>query len=332
MFTEERKFESVMKRIGGAMLIFVAAFNLLCGGAESLRHFFADILFPGVAIVYVITEILCSLAYCASFILPVLFFYLISNKKPVEPMDLELRLPDKYSIFKILSVLFIGISIILTMAYLNAVLLPTAAEANDAIFDMDLTSPYKIVLLFFSTAVVPAFVEELMFRGMIYSNLRPYGRGVAIVISAVLFGLMHQNAGQLLYATAAGVVLAVVYEMTRSFWCCVLLHFFNNFFSIIEQVLFQQYSVEKASLLCTIAEVSIFFIGVIFAALWIIVGRRESRVGRDEERTFFGKMETAQAVICKMNGKAILRGFWNPVMIVFILVAFGQMMLVYFLY
>lgn len=332
MFAEERKFESVMKRIGGAMLIFIAAFNVLGMGTEGIRYLFADLLFPKSAIVYAITDILCSLAYCASFLLPVLFFYLISKKNKAEPMNLELVLPEKHTVFKLLSVLFIGMSVILTMAYLNSILLPSAAQTNNVLFDKDLTSPYKIVLLFFSTAVVPAFVEEFMFRGMVYSNLRPYGRGVAILISALLFGLMHQNAGQLLYATAAGVVLAVVYEMTGSFWCCVLLHFFNNFFAIIEQVWFAQYPVEKASLLCSIAEVSIFFLGLVFAVLWLVVGRKTECENCTEDRAFFGKFEQSNKSTGKISTQGVLRGFFNPVMIVFLVLAVGQMLLVYFFY
>lgn len=331
MFTEERKFEGVMKRVGGAMLIFIAAFNLLCGGAATLHQLFADILFPNSAVVYAVTDVLCSLAYCASFILPVLFFYLISKKGDAEPMDLELKLPEKRAVFKILSVLFIGISVILTMAYLNSILFPASSQTNEALFDTDLKTPYRIVLMFLSTAVVPAFVEEFMFRGMIYSNLRPYGKGVAIVISAVLFGLMHQNAGQLLYATAAGVVLAVVYEMTHSFWCCVLLHFFNNFLAIIEQVWFQQYSVEKASLLCTITEASIFFMGLVFAVLGLIVRQKDFRTEETKGRCFFGKPESSVAV-CKISGRSVLRGFFNPVMIVFLVLAIGQMVAVWLLY
>lgn len=331
MFTEERKFESVMKRIGGAMLIFIAAFNLLCGGAAVLRQLFADMLFPNSAVVYAIADILCSLAYCASFILPVLFFYLISKKGNAEPMDLELKLPERWTVFKLLSVLFIGISVILTMSYLNSILFPSSSQTNEALFDTDLKTPYKIVLMFLSAAVVPAFVEEFMFRGMIYSNLRPYGKGIAIVISALLFGLMHQNAGQLLYATAAGVVLAVVYEMTASFWCCVLLHFFNNFLAIVEQVWFQQYSVEKASLLCTITEASIFFMGLVFAALWIIVRQKDLCAKKTEERSFFGKLE-ASVCVCKISGKTAFRAFFNPVMIAFLVLAVMQMVATWLLY
>lgn len=331
MYTEERKYESLMRRIGGAMLIFVAAFNLLWGGASALHQVFANMLFPKSAVVYAITDVLCSLAYSASFILPVLFFYLISKKSGAEPMDLDLTLPEDHSVFKLLSVLFIGISVILTMAYVNSMLFPSATEVNETLFDTDLKTPYKVVLMFLSTAVVPAFVEELMFRGMIYSNLRPYGKGAAIVISALLFGLMHQNAGQLLYATAAGVVLAVVYEMTHSFWCCVLLHFFNNFLAIIEQVWLQQFSVEKASLLCTVTEVSIFFVGLVFAAVWLLLKQKDSRKSQTEERCFFGKPEVTRAA-SRIDGRALLRGFFNPVIILFLVVAIGQMLATWLLY
>ena len=42
-----------------------------------------------------------------------------------------------------------------------------------------------------STAVLPALVEEMVFRGYILGALRPQGDGLAIVFSAVFFGLLH---------------------------------------------------------------------------------------------------------------------------------------------
>ena len=330
MFVEERTFEGVMKRIGASMLIFVAAFNLLCGGIQMLQPLFVDVLFPNSAVVYAITEVLFALAYCASFILPVFFFYLISKKQVTEPMPLALTLPKKQPILKILSILFIGISVVLIMSYLNSFIVPAFDSGNGSLFETDLERPYKTVLLFLTSAVAPAFAEEFMFRGMIYANLRPYGRGVAILISALLFGLMHQNAGQLLYTTAAGIVLAVVYELTGSFWCCVLLHFFNNFYAILEQIWFQQFSVEKASLLCSIVQIGIFFVGLIFAALWGLQMNKKS-VASARERSFFGETEETRAQTSFISGRVILRGFFNPVMIAFLVLAVFQMIAIYFM-
>ena len=45
--------------------------------------------------------------------------------------------------------------------------------------------------LFLYTALVGPVAEEVVFRGFIMDRLLPYGKGFAIVLSAVLFGVMH---------------------------------------------------------------------------------------------------------------------------------------------
>ena len=44
-----------------------------------------------------------------------------------------------------------------------------------------------------ATAVVPLFVEEFLFRGVILSQFRKYGDVFAVIASALLFGLLHRN-------------------------------------------------------------------------------------------------------------------------------------------
>ncbi len=320
---QEQKFVSVMKRIAGAMLIFVAAINLLYGGVLQVGGLFDSFA------AYLITDILGSVAYAASFILPVLFFYRVSRHAQPERMDLTLHFPEKHTGLQVLSVLFMGIPLVLTMAYWNSVLQPFGNVGGD--YGTGTMQPYEAVLMFLSTAIAPAFAEELMFRGMIYKNLRPFGRSMAIVVSALLFGLMHQNASQLLYATAAGVVLALAYEITGSFWCCVLLHFFNNFFAVIQQVWLTKYPIEQATLLCTIAEMILFAIGLILVLVWIKVVRRDAAREGSEARTFFGGFEQTRPTTVAISGSVLRKGFFNPIMIVFLVITALQMLLLLFI-
>ncbi len=330
MKSHEQNFLSVIKRIAIAMLIFVGLVNVLMGGAQMVQIVLSE-LFPNSDLVYVLTDLLYSFAYCATFILPVFFYYLISGKKPTEPLSLLPTFPEKHAILKVLSVIFIGMSLVMATAYLNSALVPPI-DFGDLLYGDGMEKPYMIVLTFISTAIVPAFVEELLFRGMIYKNLRPYGRSGAIVISALLFGLMHQNAAQLFYATAAGIVLAVAYELTGSFWSCVLLHFFNNYFAVLQQIWATKYSEEKASLLIVLSELCLFFLGLIFAVLWLRMKKKEDAAESVNDRAFFGKFEKAKPQIQTVNGKVMVKGFFNPFMIAFLVLAFGQMILIYVMY
>jgi membrane protease YdiL (CAAX protease family) len=109
--------------------------------------------------------------------------------------------------------------------------------SNEVLWQNDVTANYQILLMLIGLVVIPAFVEEFLFRGVILSNLLPYGKGTAILGSALLFGLMHRNVEQLLYATAAGAVLGWIFVQTRSLWPCIMMHFLNNFRSVLQTVL-----------------------------------------------------------------------------------------------
>lgn len=83
------------------------------------------------------------------------------------------------------------------------------------------------------TAVLPALVEEMIFRGYILGALRPHGDGLAIVLSAVLFGLFHGNVLQIPFALILGLVMGYLTVQTDSIWPAVLLHFTNNLMSVL---------------------------------------------------------------------------------------------------
>ena len=53
----------------------------------------------------------------------------------------------------------------------------------------------------FGTSVVTPILEEMLYRGLVYNRLKRSGRtGMAIVISGLIFGLIHFNLVQFLYA------------------------------------------------------------------------------------------------------------------------------------
>ncbi|MBP3431864.1 MAG: CPBP family intramembrane metalloprotease [Clostridia bacterium] len=82
--------------------------------------------------------------------------------------------------------------------------------------------------------VVPAIVEELLFRGVIFKGLRNYYSAVAsIILCGVLFALIHQNIMQFVYPFVLGCILSFVMEKTGNLLYPILIHMFNNFTTII---------------------------------------------------------------------------------------------------
>jgi membrane protease YdiL (CAAX protease family) len=145
-----------------------------------------------------------------------------------------------------------------------------SAFSEEVLWGQEVSANYQVVLMLFTTAVVPAFVEEFLFRGLVLSNLLPYGRTTAIFASALLFGVMHQNVEQLLYATVAGLVLGYLYVKTRSIWVCVLLHFVNNFTSVLQTVLAERLSQMTANTVIGVMQGVIFAIGLLSAIIFLL--------------------------------------------------------------
>ena len=68
----------------------------------------------------------------------------------------------------------------------------------------------------FGTSVVTPILEEMLYRGLVYNRLKRSGRtGMAIVISGLIFGLIHFNLVQFLYAGLIGIFLANAVAVAR---------------------------------------------------------------------------------------------------------------------
>jgi membrane protease YdiL (CAAX protease family) len=92
-----------------------------------------------------------------------------------------------------------------------------------------LTAGQTFVFSIISVAVIPAFTEELLFRGLILDGLtRNYSKRKAIVISALLFGLIHLNPWQFVTAFLIGLVSAWICIETNSILLSIFIHLFNN--------------------------------------------------------------------------------------------------------
>lgn len=82
--------------------------------------------------------------------------------------------------------------------------------------------------------IVSPIVEEIVFRGVLYNRIQKfYSMKIAVVFSALLFGLFHANLPQFLYGTAMGMLMAVCYTDIGCFAAPVLLHMSANLFIFI---------------------------------------------------------------------------------------------------
>lgn len=88
-------------------------------------------------------------------------------------------------------------------------------------------------------AVAPGILEEIAFRGVLFSGLRkslakPWA---AVLVSGLVFGFFHVSLFRILPTALLGVVLAFVVLRTGSIFPAMLWHFLNNFLALVPQEL-----------------------------------------------------------------------------------------------
>ncbi len=103
-------------------------------------------------------------------------------------------------------------------------------EAGVLPYSIDSFGTYIISLI--SLAVLPAICEELLFRGVITTALKPKGKMFAVVVSSIIFSIFHFSPSQLIYPICFGLILGIVYLRTNNIIFPILLHFVNNALSI----------------------------------------------------------------------------------------------------
>lgn len=77
-------------------------------------------------------------------------------------------------------------------------------------------------------ALLPAIVEETVYRGVYYQEYKKADPWKAVLLSGFLFGLMHGNFNQFSYAFVLGIIFALVIEATGSILSTMVLHFCIN--------------------------------------------------------------------------------------------------------
>lgn len=98
---------------------------------------------------------------------------------------------------------------------------------------------FGITLSVIATAIVPALVEEFACRGLVLGSLRKYGDGFAVMVSSILFGLIHGNFQQIPFAFMVGLILGFITIKCESIWPAMLIHFYNNLSSVIFDYAFE---------------------------------------------------------------------------------------------
>ena len=99
-------------------------------------------------------------------------------------------------------------------------------ETSGAIYDITQNVPMWLAVVIIGC--LPGFVEETIYRGILFSAFRKRSVLTGVIISGLSFGLMHMNFNQILYAIYLGIVFALLVEATGSLVSTMILHMLFN--------------------------------------------------------------------------------------------------------
>ena len=95
--------------------------------------------------------------------------------------------------------------------------------------DIEMATSYSTTIsMFMYASIIGPISEELIFRGFILRGLEKYGKNLAVIVSAIMFGAFHGNFIQGLFAFVVGLVLGYV-AINYSIKWSIVLHVINNF-------------------------------------------------------------------------------------------------------
>ncbi|MDP1580798.1 MAG: CPBP family intramembrane metalloprotease [Candidatus Didemnitutus sp.] len=114
-------------------------------------------------------------------------------------------------------------------ALLRAFDFPDAPQDLIEVFG-NVQSPLVLAAMLIVACVIAPLNEELLFRGVIFRFCRQrFGRGIALVVSGVLFGALHGNLAGFVPLAVFGAALAIAYEQSGDLRVSIVAHALFNF-------------------------------------------------------------------------------------------------------
>lgn len=194
----------------------------------------------------------------------------------------------------LVSVLFLGMG-----GAMVANMMASLFDSNLSLFQLKNTvsmstetrSVPEIILYIVSTALVPALAEELTFRGVFMGVMRKYGDAVAIISSSVLFGAMHGNTTQIVFAFVLGLIFAYIDCKANSVIPSIIIHFFNNFYAVSNDILQSAPGVDKStSLAVNITLVAVICILSVMSFIYLAnTDKNYFRIAEGDDNKIAGK-------------------------------------------
>ncbi|WP_240259691.1 CPBP family intramembrane glutamic endopeptidase [Clostridium perfringens] len=200
------------------------------------------------------------------FIVPAIIYIIVtkSNYKKV----FSFKKPKGKDVFFSILIAALALPIMTFFSYTSSFF-----YTNDVALVLDQMRAYPLWLMILVVGVTPAITEEITIRGIALSGFEFKSKNVAAIMTGIMFGILHLNAHQFLYATAMGIILAYVVRATGSIFLSMLIHFLINSWNLIQQRIVSQgittedlvHSMDSIKNISMELKIGVFFYYLIFA-------------------------------------------------------------------
>lgn len=232
----QKKGTSIIGVFGIVALIFLLQI-ILSIPFEIINLIFAELGFNGVNLyINVVSEILIN---------TLIIFLLIKRIRKKQEFNFKLKYKPNIGEY-LCALLFLGAHLLI-FANTFGMLIEKIEVSEWVIeaFDEVLMNPF---IAFISLCVIAPVFEEIIFRGIILEQLsKKYSMATSIIVSGLMFGLIHANLHQGVNAFFIGLILGFIYLKTNSLLLCMFWHFANNFLVFISSMYISESVSDTAS-------------------------------------------------------------------------------------
>jgi len=138
-------------------------------------------------------------------------------------------------------------------------------------------SIFGLIVNIFIIALVPAFGEEFLFRGIILRLFKEIVKNVhlAVFISAFIFSLFHLQFFGFLPRLLLGMILGYLFVYTKNLWVPIAFHFVNNAASVIVYYLYSNNLMNTSIEDFGSSDSTVYIIGSLLISVWLVIILRQ---------------------------------------------------------
>lgn len=155
------------------------------------------------------------------YFVPIAVYFLTSKSSVTDTFSIKKLKPANVLLVILISIMIQPL--LMLISTISAIIFPNNISN---IFEVYATYPLWFVIL--SIAIVPAFCEELFFRGIVFSNYRNVSFFKASLACGFIFGMAHMDGQQFFYAFFMGIVFCYLVYKTGSIFASIISHFTIN--------------------------------------------------------------------------------------------------------